>query len=236
MTPDCLADQAIAEASWCEARTSGQAVVGNARTPLPTVRPPVADSAAGELAGAALGADTTLARRNATGNGTSNGHGQAWRLISARVTDATRVTDHLQGDYTAYHVEVDVAASVEGSDDDGPNMTGQGAEWALAEAPLHMRQLERRFSDFTHLDQSLRNAGLSHAIINQLPTLPSSLTFNKFSDSVIHTRRMSLDRYVRALLSTDGDGRAVLASLPEVEAFFGGEGDVVNWRVIFFHS
>ena len=73
----------------------------------------------------------------------------------------------------------------------------------------------RRFSDFTSLDATLR-AQLPPPSLAHLPTLPSSLIFNKLSDSVVHTRRAGLDKYVRALLASS----AHVTMLPEVVRFF----------------
>lgn len=94
---------------------------------------------------------------------------------------------------------------------------------------VRIRQLGRRYSDFSHLDASIRASGLPNNVVSHLPTLPTTFTFNKFADSVVHARRVALDRYVRALLTAPSS--RVLASLPEVQAFFEEveeDGDVVG--------
>ena len=84
-----------------------------------------------------------------------------------------------------------------------------------------IRQLGRRYSDFSHLDTCIRAAGLPNNVVAHLPTLPTTFTFNKFSESVVDARRTALDRYVRALLTAPSSN--VLASLPEVQDFFSEE-------------
>ena len=90
--------------------------------------------------------------------------------------------------------------------------------YSNGDAATRVLHISRRYSDFSHLDASLRGAGLPNSVTSHLPTLPSSLTFNKFSDSVVHARRVALDRYVSALLTSPSSN--VLAALPEVQAFF----------------
>ena len=87
-----------------------------------------------------------------------------------------------------------------------------------------LRQLGRRYSDFSHPDTCIRAAGLPNNVVAHLPTLPTTFTFNKFSDSVVDARRTALDRYVRALLTAPSSN--VLASLPEVHDFFEEETNV----------
>lgn len=113
------------------------------------------------------------------------------------MTHASRLTDAKGTEYHTYHIEVEVEAD------------------AAGEVITRRLLVCRRFSDFTSLDGTLR-ATLPAALLAHLPTLPSSLIFNKLSDSVVNTRRAGLDKYVRALLASS----AQLTMLPEVVRFF----------------
>ena len=174
-------------------------------------------------------------------------HGQnsngavCWQPISGRVTHATRVADASRGDFTLYHIEVTVvrlpgdADKAKGSasrgqgeaangsaETDHGSTQGRGHRAPQAGNDERIRQLGRRYSDFSHLDTCIRAAGLPNNVVAHLPTLPTTFTFNKFSDSVVDARRTALDRYVRALLTAPSSN--VLASMPEVQDFF-EEGD-----------
>lgn len=125
--------------------------------------------------------------------------GDGIRLSSASVTHASRKADARGAEYHAYHIQVEVETDAPGES---------------------VRRFEvcRRFSDFQQLDALLRQK-LPPSELSHLPGLPSSLTFNKFSDSVVSTRRAALDRYVRALLASESE----LAGVPEVLTFFVNE-------------
>ena len=124
------------------------------------------------------------------------------------------------------------------SNDDSDCHVDSARDDGLAEAggsysceSTRIRQLGRRYSDFLHLDASIRSAGLPSSVLALLPTLPTTFTFNKFSDSVVHARRTALDLYVRALLTIPSSG--MLTALPEVHTFFEEEeedGDAVESR------
>ena len=107
----------------------------------------------------------------------------ALRFSCGRVTHASRVEKDVHSPYHAYHIEVDVETDASGE-------------------CIRRIHLSRRFSDFSALDAALR-AALPPASLAHLPPLPSTLTFNKFSDSVVNARRAGLDKYVRALLSSE---------------------------------
>ena len=124
------------------------------------------------------------------------------RFSGGRVTHASRVTDSRGAEYHTYHIAVDVETDAAGE---------------------NIRRLTvcRRFSDFSALDAALR-ARLPPSALAHLPALPTSLIFNKFSDSVVSARRASLDKYVQALLTANVNLSAPLTELPEVLGFFGG--------------
>ena len=236
------------------------------------------ESRAGGSGGSHHGSDygsEGSARGGASGVGAGSGACR-WRLVSGRVTHATRVADQPRGDYTVYHIEVELEAPTtpvdaksahrtdglsagnghaanangmeaakNGGEGDHGGIGGGGDASPSISIDLHrspsirmgsyscesvrIRQLGRRYSDFSHLDASIRASGLPNNVVSHLPTLPTTFTFNKFADSVVHARRVALDRYVRALLTAPSS--RVLASLPEVQAFFEEveeDGDVVG--------
>ena len=236
------------------------------------------ESRAGGSGGSHHGSDygsEGSARGGASGGGAGSGACR-WRLVSGRVTHATRVADQPRGDYTVYHIEVELEAPTtpvdaksahrtdglsagnghaanangmeaakNGGEGDHGGIGGGGDASPSISIDLHrspsirmgsyscesvrIRQLGRRYSDFSHLDASIRASGLPNNVVSHLPTLPTTFTFNKFADSVVHARRVALDRYVRALLTAPSS--RVLASLPEVQAFFEEveeDGDVVG--------
>ena len=124
----------------------------------------------------------------------------AW--CKARVPRTSRGSD-TGGEYTLYHIEVELD-----HDDDG-------------QEAVRFETL-RRFSEFQHLDHNVRQhaardpAALHPSTLALLPPLPSSFTLNKFSASLVASRKASLSAYVSLLAS-----RHDLGSLPEVTAFFG---------------
>ena len=161
-----------------------------------------------EPLGASLDAPRVLRVRVARAGrvaGAGSGSFSAFSSSAPELVLVVDSTDARGAEFHTYHIEV--AVEVDGSGD------GAG-EGELQTRTLH---LDRRFSDFSAVDGALR-ARLPPTALSRLPALPSSLIFNKLSDSVVSARRAGLDKYVGALLA---DGQ--LAEQPEVLRFFAAD-------------
>ena len=75
----------------------------------------------------------------------------------------------------------------------------------------HRLHVSRRYREFFALDKSL-DSTLPESV--QLPEFPSKSTFGRMSPSLVRSRRMELERYLRALLA-DAD----ICALEQVRLF-----------------
>jgi len=121
-------------------------------------------------------------------------HCESW--CHAFIRETSRGVDSRGNEFTHYHITME---------DDGDE--GEDAKVVV---------VKRRFNDFLALDAAVR-AHASNAVVAELPPLPTSLTFNKLSSSVVSSRVEALQRYI-AFICTSTE----LGQLAAVTQFFGG--------------
>ncbi len=151
--------------------------------------PPVKEAAADELRRMGWGDHSTAEEAHAEDTG------DGWCRLT--LTHTSRQVDEKRAEFTVYHVLVEEADA-------------EDADEAKRVEVVH------RFSDFVALDAALRVAAPA-SIVCALPALPTSLTFNRLSSSVVHTRVVALTEYLNFISST-----RELAQVAQLNVFLGG--------------